>query len=611
MAGTPTDRAEAVAEELFRTAEGRTDPYPRYRRLRELAPTHRSDLGMWLVSTYDGCSAMLRDPRFGKNFSRQMDTLVGPDWREHSAATRGERSMLNVDGPAHTRLRRLVITHFKKRMIDGMRPLIQETVDQLLEPFAEAGGGDLLDAVAFPLPVTVIGYMLGVPERDRPQFRHWVRDLVGIIEVKPSPEQIATADVAADKIRSYFDDLIEEKRRKPQDDLLSVLVTARDDDRLNDDELATLATLLFGAGFETTTNLIGNGLWGLLQQPDQIEALRTDPSHFELLSEEILRYDGTVQMVARYTNADVEIGDTTIPAGESVMALLGAANRDPAEFPNPDQIDVSRTRFRPMSFGGGIHFCLGASLARAEIEITFRSILDRFGSIGLAGPPPEFRDRLTLRGLLTLDLTCRTAAPSQRMASPARKIVVVPEEPLPATLAETDAQHVRPRPGDSEADARWRNALRTQVETQAGSAGAAWVPSASDLAATIVLLARADLFQSCTPDEIAELAATAYPMSFEAGDALCVEGGESLECYVISEGEAAVTIGGRDIRTLGENDVVGERGPLEDRSRSATVRATSHMNTYAISRERLLALVARSPKAAEGMYAYVERRYAD
>ena len=609
MSGT-SEQAEAVVHELLQTPEGRTDPYPRYHRLRELAPTHRSDLGMWLVSSYDGCSTMLRDPRLGKNFARQMDTLVGTDWREHSAARRGESSMLNVDGPAHTRLRRLVIDHFRRRVIDRARPLIQETVDSLLDAYAEAGGGDILDAVAFPLPVAVIGWMLGVPEQDRGQFRYWVRDLVAIIEVNPTAEQIATADVAADKIRAYFDDLIEEKRRRPEDDLLSVLVTAKDEDRLSNDELATLASLLFGAGFETTTNLVGNGLWGLLQHREQIDALREDPGLYDNIADELLRYDGTVQMIARYTNAEVEIGDTTIPAGESVMALLGAANRDPAEFPDPDRINVRRGRFRPMSLGGGIHFCLGASLARAEIEITFRSILDRFGSIELAGDPPEFRDRLTLRGLVKLDLDCRAEAPPRRVAPPTRTSEPVQTEtaaPAPAT----DAHHVRPRAGESEADARWRNALRQQVETQAGTPGASWVSSASDLAATIVLLARADLFQSCTPDEIAELAVTAYPMSFEPGDSLCVEGGEALECYVISEGEASVAIEGREIRMLGENDVVGERGPLEDRSRSATVTATTHMNTYAISRERLLALVQKSPKAAEGMYAYVERRYSD
>ena len=609
---TTHERAEAVVQELFRTTEGRRDPYPRYHRLRELAPVHRSELGMWIVSSYGGCSAMLRDPRFGKNFARQMETLIGRDWREHPSVTRGEHSMLNVDGPAHTRIRRLVIDYFKRKPIDKMRPLIQETVDRLLDPYAEAGGGDFLDAVAFPLPVTVIGEMLGVPEADRAQFRYWIRDLTGIIELKPTAEQIAVADAAVAKIRGYFDGLIEEKRRRPGEDLLSVLVSARDEDRLSTDELATLASLLFGAGFETTTNLVGNGLWGFLQNPDQLEALRDDDTRYESLPDEVLRYDGTVQMVARYTSADVEIDGVTIPANESVMALIGAANHDPAEFHDPDRIDLRRPRFRPMSFGGGIHFCLGAQLARAEIEITFRSVLDRFGSIELDGAPPRFRDRLTLRGLETLNLVCRAEARSARPATrPSRSTIEVPIEATAVRPESRDASHVRPRPGDSEADAEWRNALRASVETAAAAADDAWIRTGADLAATIVLLARADLFRSCTPGEIAELASTAYPMSFEAGDALCVEGGESLECYVISEGEASVTIAGREVTTVAENDVVGERGPLEGRSRSATVIATNHVNSYAISRERLLALIEKSPKAAEGMYEYVKGRYDD
>jgi cytochrome P450 len=606
-----TERAEQVVRELFETPEGRTDPYPRYHRLRDAAPVHHSELGMWLVSTYDGVSAMLRDPRFGKNYAHQMDTLIGPDWREHSAVRRGEHSMLNLDGAEHTRLRRLVVKHFKRRAITALRPAIEEAVATLLDPYAEAGGGDLLDAVAFPLPVWVIGELLGVPEVDRPPFRYWVRDLVAVLEVNPSKEALNIADTAADRIRAYFDDLIKEKRRRPQDDLLSLLVTAHDADRLNDDELATLASLLFGAGFETTTNLIGNGVWGLLQHPDQIDKLREEPSLFPSLPDEILRYDGTAQMVARFTNAEVEIGDVTIPAGESVMALLGAGNHDPAEFPEPDRLDVTRPRFRTLALGGGVHFCLGAQLARAEIEITFRSLLEQFDSIELTGDPPQFRDRLTLRGLLSLDLACRRGAGRKlRAASPAEERGVEARPAAAPAAAIPDVHHVRPNPGDTEADARWRNALRAKVETDAGISDA-WVRTGSELAQTIVLLARAELFRSCTADEIAELAATAYPMSFEPGDALCVEGAESLECYAISEGEAAVRIGGREIGVVGENDVVGERGLLEDRARSATVVATSHVNSYAISRERLLSLVRKSPRAGEGMLAYVRTRYTD
>jgi hypothetical protein len=205
---------------------------------------------------------------------------------------------------------------------------------------AEAGGGDVLEAVGFPLPVTIIGEMLGVPDVDRPQFRELVRDLVAIFEMQPTAEQMALADAAQLTVRAYFLKLIAEKRRKPGADLLSNLATAEvGGDRLSDDELVTLASLLFAAGFETTTNLFGNGLLALLRQPEQLDLLRGAASLVANLPDEFLRYDGTAQLVNRVTEASVEVGGVTIPAGEQVFALLGAGNRDPARYPNPDQLD--------------------------------------------------------------------------------------------------------------------------------------------------------------------------------------------------------------------------------------------------------------------------------
>jgi cytochrome P450 len=611
MHDTSHAAADRVGIQLFKTREGRTDPYPLYHELRGLDPVHRSSLGMWLVTRYDDVSAVLRDPRFGKNFARQMETTVGPGWRDHPAITNRERSMLNIDGPAHTRLRGRVIKAFKRRAIDGLRPSIERAVEALLGPYAEAGGGDLMEAVAFPLPVTVIGEMLGVPEPDRAQFRQLVADLVAIFEVKPTPEMLAKADEAEETIQSYFADLIAEKRRRPDDQILSELVHGGGDDPLDDAEISGMASLLFGAGFETTTNLIGNGLWGLMQHPDQISKLREDPSLFVELPDELLRYDGTAQAAARYTTEEVEVGGVTIPAGESVLTLLGAGNHDPAEFERPDALDLSRGRFRPVSFGGGIHFCLGASLAKAEIEITFRALLDCFDRIELADGAPLFRDRLILRGLESLELECRVAERGGLRSIAAAKAPVEETALVPTTTAlpTADAHSVRPAPGPGVDDAAWRNALRTKVETDAASAEAG-VPG-PELTATIVLLARAGLFRSCTPGEIQDLATTAYPMSFEPGDHLTVEGAESLDCYVVAEGDADVFIGGERVATVGEYDVVGERGPLEGKARSATVTATSHMVTYAISRERLLGLVERSPTAAKGMFAYMRERYGD
>jgi len=604
------DTANEITHQLFATPEGRSDPYPRYHKLRELDPVHFSEeFGVWLLTRYDDCSATMRDPRFGKDYPQQMETRFGTDWRMHPSLTHFETSVLNLDGPAHSRLRKLVVKGFTRRVIDKLRPGIDKFVAQYLDPFAEAGGGDLLQALGFPMPVAVIGELLGVPESDREQFRRWAIDLTGVFEMKPTDEQFVAADRAALVIRAYFDDLIAYKRKHPDDAMLCTLMNLESaGDRMSNDELATMASLIFIAGFETTTNLIGNGVYGLLQHPDQIERLRENPDLLPTLPDELLRYDGTVQMTVRDALAEVEIGGKTIPAGASVFSIVAAGNHDPARFSNPDAIDVDRKRFRPLSFGGGAHFCLGANLAKSEIEITVRNLLDRFETIELV-KQPRFRDRLTLRGLEALELQVKVGG---RMASGVR--VAVPEEAefvaaasSTATATEPSVGQLRPQEG-TEADRRWRNDLRAQVESGADEA---LVRTGHDLAATIVLLARAELFSVCTPNEIEELAATAYPISFEAGEKLCVEGSEALECYAIQEGEAVVTIGGTQIRVVGENDVIGERGVLEASARSATVTAKGHMLTWAISRDRLLTLVEKNANAKARMLAYMRERYKD
>ncbi len=598
--------ADAVFTKLFLTPEGRTNPYPLYHELRAAQPVHRTKLGLWLLSRYDDCWAATRDPRFGKNYAVQTEQRYGPDWRKHPALTAGEHSMLNTNGPEHMRLRKLVTKSFTPRMIDKLKPVIERTVSRLLEPLADAGGGNVLEAVGFPLPVTIIGEMLGVPETDRPPFRALVRDLVGIFEMQPSAEQMAAADSAQLAIRAYFLKLIAEKRRQPGDDLLSQLTLAEaDGDRLTDDELVTLASLLFGAGFETTTNLFGNGLLGLLRQPDQIDLLRRDPSLYENLPDELLRYDGTVQMVNRITEADVEVGGTTIPAGEQVFALLGAGNHDPARYPNPDRLDLTRTQIQPLTFGGGVHFCLGSALARAEIGITFRTLLERFDKIELAGEEPRFQDRITLRGLSALHISCRAESSTRSRAGGAAASQPV-ESHVEAPAAD---RGLRPRAGDTGGDLRFRAELRQRIESEPARGDSLPLQTGERLAATVASLRRNRLFERCTQQELEELAATAYPMSFDPGDLLCAEGGESPECYLIEDGQAVVTIGRKGVRTVGEHDVVGERGVLLDTVRSATVTAVSHMLTFAISRERLRALVVGNPAAREWMLEEAHRRY--
>ena len=606
--------AEAVVQELFNTPEGRRDPYARYHRLRELDPVHYSpNLDSWFVSRYADCAAMLRDPRFGKDYARDTERRFGADWRRHPSLAAGEHSMLNASGPAHTRLRRMVVKGFTRRTIERQRGAIERITNELLDPFEAAGGGDLLTALGFPMPVRVIGELLGVPEEDRDRFRPWVLDLTATLEMSVSEDQLEAADAAQLEIRRYFDELIEAKRSRPDDALLSQLVHLEDDgDRLTQDELASMSLLLFAAGFETTTNLIGNGLYGMLRQPEQVQELRSQPELLEQLPDEILRFDGTAQMAVRCAMDDVEVGDRSIPTGATVFAMLGSANHDPAEFADPDRIDVKRSRFRPMSFGGGVHFCLGASLAKLEIETVFRSLLQRFDTIELSGEVPRHRDRLTLRGLESLELEVtpcavrrspRTAGADDAGRFGAAAWIVPPTGRPPS-------EGLRPA-NDSDSDRRWRNELRAKVEGDAKRPDPRWLLEGADLAGTSVLLARAELFRGCTVDEIARLAATAYPMSFEAGDRLCVEGAESLECYVIAEGEALVTISGERIRKVGENDVVGERGPLEGTPRTATVTARTHMVTYAISRQRLLELVETSPRARQSMFRHMQERYVD
>jgi len=475
---------------------------------------------------------------------------------------------------------------------------------------AGAGGGNVLEAVGFPLPVTIIGEMLGVPEADRPQFREMVRDLVATFEMQPTDEQMEAADAAQLGIRAYFLNLVTEKRRQPRQDLLSNLATAEvGGDRLSDDELVTLASLLFAAGFETTTNLFGNGLLGLLRQPDQLDMLRRDASLFANLPDEFLRYDGTAQLVNRVTEAEVEVGGVTIPAGEQVFALLGAGNHDPARFPNPDRLDVTRTDIQPLSFGGGVHFCLGAALARAEMEITFRTLLQRFDHIELSGEEPRFQDRLTLRGLTALNVECRSSSRPRTSVVGAVAPVAASPGAVPAT--EHAERGLRPRAGDSGADLRWRAELRQRIETEPARHDSVPLRTGARLTATVGLLQRNSMFERCTTAELEQLAATAYPMSFEPGDMLCTEGGESPECYIIEEGQAVVTIGRKGVAKVGEHDVVGERGVLLDTVRSATVTAMSHMITYAISRERLRALVAGNAPAREWMLEEMRRRYSN
>ena len=410
MTTTPALDADSLLFELVATPEGRADPYSRYAALRAHAPVHHSGMGFWVLTRYDDCQQVLRDHRVGKDFSGAASALgLSEEHRAEQAAFRNDHSnMLFADPPDHTRLRGLATRAFTPRTVEAMRPRIVALVDRLLDGFGE-GEVDVMDALAFPLPVTVIGEMLGVPVEDRPQFRPLVRASTAVLELVVTPEALSEATAASATMERYFADLVAERRARPRDDLLTQLIQAEDEgDQLSEGELISTAILLFAAGFETTTHLIGNGLLALLRNPDELARLRADRSLLRPAADELLRYDSPVQITARTAYEEIELGGHRVGAGDTVLALLGAANRDPGRYTDPDRLDVGRSEGSPLSFGSGIHYCLGAALARVEMQVVLDRLLDRFSSMELVGGQPGHRDSLTLRGLV--DLRVRFAA---------------------------------------------------------------------------------------------------------------------------------------------------------------------------------------------------------
>ena len=380
------------------------DPYRQYARLREEAPVHRSPIGVWTLTRYDDVSRLLRDPSLSV-----VDANASSDPAQEifdaagiERQRRGSRAILNLDPPDHTRIRRLVSKAFTPSRIDALVPRIQQLVNDLLDELESSPRPDVIAGLAFPLPFAVISEILGMPETDRVQLREWSHTLVKFLEPVVLQDELPVLIAAGDHMDAHIREAIDWKRANPADDLLSALIAVEEEgDVLDENELLDQVRLLYIAGHETTVNLIGNGTLALLRNPDQFQLLHDEPTLIANAVDELLRYDSPVQFSRRITLTDVEIGGRAVARGSFVFTLLGAANRDPAHFgAGADRLDLRR-RDAPhhLSFGGGIHHCLGAVLARTEGRVAIGALVRRFPHLELATERPAWNGRMVLRGL--------------------------------------------------------------------------------------------------------------------------------------------------------------------------------------------------------------------
>ena len=386
------------------------DPYPHLREMREADPVHHSLLGVWILFRYDDVFRLLRDPSLSVEDRNATPTELMKMAMEAMGdiGEMGNNSMLNRDPPDHTRLRRLVSKAFTPRMIERLRPRIEDLVDAALD---DAGPEwDVIDGLAFPLPFQVISELLGAPDTDSSQLREWSGLVVRSLEPVVDPDMLKAIGEAARNIQGLVGEMIECKRANPADDLLTAMIEAEEDgDKLSPQELAEQVALLYIAGHETTVNLIGNGTLALLRHRDQFDRLRADPSIDENAVQELLRYDSPVQNSRRITLAPVEVEGKEIEPGAFVVLGLASSNHDPAKWgPTADDLDLGRENAsQHVSFGGGHHFCLGSHLARLEGEVAIGRMVRRFGSLEQAGDP-VWNGRINLRGMSHLPVTTGT-----------------------------------------------------------------------------------------------------------------------------------------------------------------------------------------------------------
>ncbi|MGW0189668.1 cytochrome P450 [Streptomyces sp. NPDC003362] len=380
------------------------DPYPAYAELRARGRVHYyAPTNQWLVPRHADVSALLRDRRLGRTYQHRFtheDFGRTPPPPEHEPFhTLNDHGMLDLEPPDHTRIRRLVSKAFTPRTVERLKPYVERLAGELVDGLVRRGGGDLLADIAEPLPVAVIAEMLGVPESDRAPLRPWSADICGMYELNPSQEAAERAVRASVEFSGYLRELIAARRKEPGDDLISGLIAAHDEgDRLTEQEMISTCVLLLNAGHEATVNATVGGWWTLFRHPDQLAALRADHSLIPSAIEELMRYDTPLQLFERWVLDEIEIDGTTIPRGAELALLFGSANHDPAVFTDPGRLDLARADNPHISFSAGIHYCIGAPLARLELAASMRALLERAPTMTLAAEPRR-KPNFVIRGL--------------------------------------------------------------------------------------------------------------------------------------------------------------------------------------------------------------------
>ncbi|MEU6403812.1 cytochrome P450 [Streptomyces sp. NPDC046985] len=385
------------------------DPRPAYAELRARGRVHFYEpTGQWLVPHHADVSSLLRDRRLGRayrhRFTHEDFGRTPPPPEQEPFHTLNDHGMLDLEPPDHTRIRRLVSKAFTPRTVERLAPYVETLAGDLVDGLVRAGGGDLLTDVAEPLPVAVIAEMLGIPEPDRAPLRPWSAAICGMYELNPTPEAAALAVRASAEFSQYLRELIAARRRAPGEDLISGLIAAHDEgDRLTEQEMVSTAVLLLNAGHEATVNATVNGWWALFRNPEQLAALRADHSLVPSAVEELMRYDTPLQLFERWVLDEIEIDGQTIPRGAEVALLFGSANHDPAVFADPARLDLARRDNPHISFSAGIHYCIGAPLARLELAASLRTLLERAPALRPTAEP-ERKPNFVIRGLKGLSV---------------------------------------------------------------------------------------------------------------------------------------------------------------------------------------------------------------